>query len=102
MTKEEKTGYWYVAIMGTLSDRRRQGLAGELLHEMQDRARGDGRPLWLEATTPHSRDLYTQHGFVLVEEIVIGQGSVGPDGKAKKGAAGFPIWGMVWRPEKRS
>jgi hypothetical protein len=102
MTKEEQSGFWYVAIMGTLSDRRREGLAGELLHGMQDKSRGDGRPIWLEATTPQSRDLYSKHGFVLVEEIVIGKGSVGPDGKVNKGAGGFRIWGMVWRPEKRS
>ncbi|KAI0479349.1 hypothetical protein GGR56DRAFT_373900 [Xylariaceae sp. FL0804] len=97
-TKEEQKRHWYVFIMGTAVDRRRQGLAGWLIAHMQARARGDGRPLWLEATTQYSRDLYAKHGFTTVDEVLLGKGKVDAAGLAKKGGEGFKIWSMYWRP----
>ncbi|KAK3374796.1 hypothetical protein B0H63DRAFT_480895 [Podospora didyma] len=84
--------------MGTAADRRRQGLASELLVYMQEQARSDGRPLWLEATTKYSRDLYLKYGFTIVGEAVLGKGKVGPDGLKKKGGEGITTWLMFWRP----
>ncbi|KAI1213719.1 uncharacterized protein F4807DRAFT_408820 [Annulohypoxylon truncatum] len=98
LTKEEQKNHWYVFIMGTAVDRRRQGFASSLLVHMQERATSDGRPLWLEATTPNSRNLYSKHGFVTVGEVVLGKGKVGPDGLARKGGQGITIWSMYWRP----
>ncbi|KAI0127048.1 hypothetical protein BJ170DRAFT_427047 [Xylariales sp. AK1849] len=102
MTRQEKKAFWYVAIMGTATDRRRQGLAGKLIQDIQQRARQDGRPVWLEATTPESYKTYAKHGFGEVEEMVLGKGKVGPNGRAKSGGEGITIWGMVWRPEKEN
>lgn len=97
-TKAEQKRHWYVFIMATAVDRRREGLATELLAHMQDRARADGRPMWLEATTELSRDLYLKHGFKVVGEVVLGKGRVGPDGVPKDGGEGVKIWAMCWRP----
>ncbi|KAK3328550.1 hypothetical protein B0T19DRAFT_424898 [Cercophora scortea] len=97
-SKAEQKKHWYLFIMGTAIDRRRQGLASELLVYVQDRARSDGRPLWLEATTEISRDLYLKHGFKTVGEVILGKGQVGPDGMPKKGGEGVVIWCMCWRP----
>ncbi|KAI1773139.1 hypothetical protein F4818DRAFT_118939 [Hypoxylon cercidicola] len=97
-TKEEQKMHWYVFIMGTATDRRRQGLAGALLVHMQDQVRNDGRPLWLEATTKYSRDFYSKHGFETVGEPVLGKGYVGPDGLTEKNGEGVTIWPMFWRP----
>ncbi|KAI2468387.1 hypothetical protein F4781DRAFT_268741 [Annulohypoxylon bovei var. microspora] len=97
-TKEEQKSHWYVFIMGTAVDRRRQGFANALLLHMQDRARNDGRPIWLEATTEQSRELYSKHGFATVGEVVLGKGKVGPDGLPRKGGQGVTIWSMSWRP----
>lgn len=55
-------------------------------------------PIWLEATTPGSRTVYEKLGFVVVEEITLGKGQAGPDGRTKKGGEGVKIWAMVWRP----
>ncbi|KAK4185180.1 putative increased recombination centers protein 11 [Podospora australis] len=97
-TKEEQRNHWYVFIMGTALEKRRQGLAGELLVYFQNLAKKDGRPIWLEATTATSRDLYLKHGFVDVGEVVLGKGTHGGDGLKKKGGEGVVIWGMYWRP----
>lgn len=101
-TKQEQKNhwYWYVFIMGTAKDRRRQGLANALLVHMQDRCRSEahGRPIWLEATTEGSRELYLQHGFQIVGDIVLGKGKVGSDGLPQKEGEGVTIWSMVWRP----
>lgn len=98
-TKEEMKRHWYVFIMGTPVDRRRQGLASELLMDMQDRARLDGRPLWLEATTEDSLALYLKHGFQNHGEIILGKGKVGRDGLPKTNGEGVVIWSMSWLAE---
>ncbi|KAJ7368566.1 hypothetical protein DFH08DRAFT_762499 [Mycena albidolilacea] len=87
LTKAEQKEHWYVFIMATAEDRRQQGLAGTLLD--------DGRPLWLEATTAYSRDLYLKHGFTAVGGARLGKGTVGADGLPAKGGDGVMIWGMV-------
>lgn len=96
--KAELKAHWYVFIMGTAVDRRRQGHASRLLVHMQDLAREDGRPIWLEATTDPSRELYLKHGFELIGDVVLGKGKVGPDGWPKKDGEGIKIWSMLWRP----
>ncbi|KAI1734396.1 hypothetical protein F4680DRAFT_438631 [Xylaria scruposa] len=97
LTKEEQKEHWYIFIMGTAVDRRREGLASALLVYMQQKARSDGRPLWIEATTVTSRDLYKKHGFKVVTEITLGKGQVGADGLVKRDGEGVKVWPMVWR-----
>jgi hypothetical protein len=75
------------------------GLCSALVGELQDIARKDHCPLWLEATTAYSRDIYARLGFETIEEIVLGKGQVREDGLRKKGGDGVRIWGMIWRPE---
>lgn len=97
-SKEENDAYWYVLLMGTLAERRHQGLAGKILLYMQDKARRGNRPLYLEASNQASRQLFLKHGFQEVGEIVVGKGVVGSDGIPKEGGEGVPLWGMIWRP----
>lgn len=84
--------------MGTAVDRRRQGLASAALQDVMQRARNDGRPVWLEATTRESMQLYTRHGFETVGEVVLGEGAVDAYGQPSKGGQGVTIWCMCWRP----
>lgn len=101
LTKQERQrGFWYLVIMATSSDRRRQGLAGRLMRDIQMRAQADNHPIWLEATTWESKALYLKHGFQTIEEINMGKGVVDSNGRAKTGGEGITIWGMLWRPEK--
>ncbi|KAK8100407.1 hypothetical protein PG999_010781 [Apiospora kogelbergensis] len=101
MTAEERrNGYGYLAVIGTAPARQGHGLGSVLLRRMQEMA-GD-RPIWLEASSMGSRRLYERHGFVVVEEVVLGRGRVGVDGltPAQGGgeeAVGVTFWAMVWR-----
>lgn len=96
--KKHMKKHWYVFIMSTSVDRQRQGLASALLLDMQERARVDGRPLWLEATTEPSLALYLKHGFQNHGEIILGKGKVGRDGLPMKSGEGIVIWSMSWQP----
>jgi hypothetical protein len=101
--------YFYVFFVGTRLDCRGRGLASALIRHHQAQATEANMPIWLEATTAKSRDIYARLGFEVVEEIVLGKGKVGSDGLVVKGkgkegdlaeeAVGVSVWGMVWRPE---
>ena len=97
-SKGEK--YYYVFFIGTREDAQGQGFASELIRYHQDIVRKSGLPIWLEATTSRSRDLYARLGFEVVGEILLGKGKAGADGRAEAGGAGVPVWGMVWWPAK--
>jgi len=90
---------WYFFFVGTREDSQGQGLASDLIRHHQNLVREGGLPIWLEATTPHSRDVYARLGFQIIDEIVLGKGNASADGRACKGGGGVPLWGMIWRPE---
>lgn len=98
LSKEESKAYWYVLLMGTAAERRNQGLASKVLAYMQEKARSEGRPLWLEASNQDSRRLFAKNGFKDAGEIVLGKGIVDSDGIPKEDGEGVTAWGMVWRP----
>ena len=75
------------------------GLCSALIKRYQEISIRDQVPIWLEATTEYSRNLYTTLGFETVEEITLGKGKVGTDGTNLKGGAGVKIWAMIWRPK---
>lgn len=68
-----------------------------------DRARAEGLPAWLEATTPQAVRVYEHFGFRVVEEIVVGSGKVdlagwpAEDGKGE----GVTAWAMIFDPHLR-
>ena len=59
-------------------------------------------PIWLEATTKKSWNLYTRLGWETVGEIVLGKGKVAADGTPSAGGEGVHIFGMIWRPKMES
>ncbi|KAL3419066.1 putative n-acetyltransferase [Phlyctema vagabunda] len=88
--------YYYVFFAGTREDARKQGFASDIIKQYQEKAANDNVPLWLEATTSYSRDLYARLGFKLIDEVVLGKGSASPDGLQMKGGEGVRLWAMVW------
>lgn len=54
--------------------------------------------MWLEATTPHARDVYSYFGFKVAEEVVIGEGSIDDNGNLVSGGKGLLIYGMIVEP----
>ena len=57
------TEFYYLFFVATREDARGKGLSSALIGRLQDRARGDGLPVWLEATTEHSAGVYAKLGF---------------------------------------
>ena len=55
-------------------------------------------PIWLEATTAHSRDVYARQGFELVQEMKVGEGTHAASGAFEKGGEGVRLWAMIWKP----
>lgn len=102
LTKDEQKAYWYIYILATNKDRRREGLAGKILTEMKKKSQEDGRPMYIEATTVVSRNLYLKHGFSLDEDaiLILGKGQVNENGLPQEGGSGVSIWPMVWRPQR--
>lgn len=75
------------------------GLAKAIMRHYQEKARVDNLPIWLEATTANSRNLYLSLGFQEIEEITLGKGKVAADATPTPGGSGVTLWAMVWWPE---
>lgn len=65
----------------------------------QQTAQLENVPIWLEATTPESRNLYLSLGFEEIEQIVLGKNKVAADASIQPGGSGISLWAMVWWPE---
>jgi len=92
--------YYYVFFTATRDEARGKGLCSEGIRKMQKIAARDGLPLWLEATTERSHQIYAKLGFEDVDEIVIGKGTANPDGTACQGGPGVTAYSMIWWPSK--
>lgn len=102
----KQTPYYYLSHIGTLDTARGQGLAPALIRSLQERAQGEGLPIWLESSSQGSRKVYLRCGFVDVEVegrvgIKMGVGRCDERGEVATGeeAKGVEIYPMVWWPE---
>lgn len=84
--------FWYLFFIGTDEGARGKGLASGVIGQWQARARAEGLPIWLEATTEKSRRVYERCGFRLLDEIVMGRGTHGEHGERCKGGEGVRLW----------
>ncbi|KAF2626563.1 hypothetical protein BU25DRAFT_343351 [Macroventuria anomochaeta] len=94
--------YFYIQLIGASSAHRGKGLAPALIRHLQDRARNEGKPIYLEASNEGARRVYEKLGFEEVGEVIwLGKGECGKDGEVASGeeAGGVPMWPMVWWPE---
>lgn len=58
-----------------------------------------GLPAWVEVTNAHARDVYAHFGFKLVEEVMIGEGSIDANGNLVAGGSGVVTYGMIAEPQ---
>ncbi|KAJ5735982.1 Acyl-CoA N-acyltransferase [Penicillium malachiteum] len=91
--------YYYIFSIGTEHEHRGKGLAKAIMRQHQKTARAEDVPIWLEATSPSSRDLYLSLGFQEIEEIILGKGKVNADATRQSGGSGVPLYAMVWWPK---
>ena len=93
--------YYYLWFIATEPHARGQGLASRVVARWQDKAAEEALPIWLEATTAKSRDVYLRCGFELVQEMCLGKGTHAASGAKQEGGPGVPVWAMIWRPDFR-
>ncbi|KAJ7116439.1 hypothetical protein C8R44DRAFT_792542 [Mycena epipterygia] len=65
----------------------------------------NSKPITLEATTAHSRDIYAHQGFEVVETLTLGRGQVDNNGlktSNKESAVGFTVWIMIRWPAQNA
>jgi hypothetical protein len=87
--------YWYFFVIGRDPDHVGRSVSPSLILPFIHKARDIGVPLWLEATSKHSRDIYTKLGFEVVEELKVGKGSCDGKGNLVQGGEGVTMWAMV-------
>lgn len=75
--------HWYLGLLGTDPDRRKQGIARALLAPMLERADGEGFPVFLETGMPGNVAIYERFGFRTIAQATV------PDGPK--------VWGLLRR-----
>lgn len=93
--------FYYLFFVATKSDARGKGLSSALIKRLQERAAEEGLPVWLEATTTYSAQVYAKLGFESAGIVVLGKGHAAADGTKQQGGAGVPIDCMIWWPAKK-
>jgi GNAT superfamily N-acetyltransferase len=81
------TPHHYLAFLGVLPRLQRHGIGGALLRYHHGRLDALDMPAYLEASTPHSRDLYRHHGYTITASAPLHLPDSGP-----------PVWPMVRPP----
>lgn len=71
------------------------GVVRALFEPYIARAREEGVPLWLEAISEHSKQVYEHIGFRTVDTMRIGVGKATADGELKEGGEGVLIYAMI-------
>ncbi|PIA90920.1 putative N-acetyltransferase [Cercospora beticola] len=94
--------FYYLFFIGTVDEQQGRGLAKIVVKRWQEKCLQEGGvPIWLEATTPKSRDVYLKCGFEVVEELVMGAGTHDARGEFAEGGEGVRLWAMLWNPNSK-
>jgi GNAT superfamily N-acetyltransferase len=80
--------HYYLAFLGVHPEWQGRGLGASLLAPVLERCDTEGKPAFLEASSPRNRALYERHGFEVTEEFALGRDAP-------------PQWRM-WREPKGS
>jgi predicted acetyltransferase len=91
--------FYYIFFIATAENWRKNGLCSKMISYWQEKAKCEGLPIWLEATTEYSMKLYVKLGFEVVDTILLGKGNVTKEAVECKGGEGVTAWGMVWWPK---
>ncbi|KAM0280452.1 hypothetical protein ACHAQH_004031 [Verticillium albo-atrum] len=75
-TKEEVMGArdaecYYLVYIGTKPNARRKGYASKLMEDMVERADAEGRPMYLESSSPDNNAYYAKFGFEFKKDIFL-------------------------------
>lgn len=71
------------------------GVVRALFEPYIARAREEKVPIWLEAVSEHSKQVYEHFGFKTVAILRMGEGKASPDGELQEGGEGIILWAMI-------
>ncbi len=74
--------HWYIPFIGAVPERQGEGLGSALLAHVLAYVDDEGRPTYLEASSPRNQLLYHRHGFEAQDEVRV---------------AGSPPLTVMWR-----
>jgi len=89
------SAYWYLFVIGRDPCHIGKSVSSRLILPFIQKAKQDGVPLWLEATSEHSKNVYEALGFQVVEELKIGKGRCDKKGNLVDGGEGVSMWAMI-------
>lgn len=81
--------HWYISVLGVHPDHQGQGMGGELLMPILQKADKESVIVYLECSNPNSLDFYRKYGFEVMVEIVPVRDCP-------------PIWGLERKPRSDS
>ncbi|OKL60156.1 hypothetical protein UA08_04904 [Talaromyces atroroseus] len=87
--------YWYLNMIGRHPDRKEPGVIRALFEPYFTRAQEQGVPLWLEAISEHSKQVYEHLGFKTVATMRMGVGKASADGELQEGGEGVLVYAMI-------
>jgi hypothetical protein len=90
--------FWHLSAMARDPERKDKGAVRAVLAPYIARAKKDGVPIWIEASSSRARDIYAYFGFRVVEEIWSGVGKIGSSGYPQPGGPGVHTWLMIKDP----
>jgi len=64
--------HWFLPLIGVDPGKQGQGVGGALMRHALERCDREGRPAYLDATSPRSRALYERHGFERLATVQVG------------------------------
>lgn len=91
-----RSPYWYLFVIGRDPSRRgNPPVSPRLILPFIQKAKEARVPVWLEATSEHSKNVYEKLGFKVVEELKIGKGRCDKSGNLVDGGEGVSMWAMI-------
>jgi hypothetical protein len=97
-SKQRRMGrspYWYLFVIGRDPSHLGASVAPRLILPFVQKAKEQGIPLWLEATSERSKSVYEKLGFKVVEELKVGKGQCDSNGNLISGGEGVSMWAMI-------
>ena len=73
-SKHPRDDHYYLPFMGVEPGCQGRGIGSALLRPVLDRCDSESVAAYLEASSPRNRDLYSRHGFELLEEVELAAG----------------------------
>lgn len=91
-----KKEYWYLNTLARNTKKTpKKGSVSSLIYPTLESAKNNNESVYVEAITPHARDVYFHLGFLVRKSIIIGKGKIDSLGNDKENGEGIEVFLMV-------